>query len=362
MSDSAETVLVTGGTGLLGAAVAASLAGASVISLSRHGRPGWQSASRRGRAASGLLPERNGHVIRGSDVPDNVTYLRGDLSEPSFAMSAAERARLAGRVDVIVHAAGVSDFTTPRAATEELNVESTRGFVEFAREARAPLYHLSTAYIDAEGTSVRGKWGAEVYIDSKRRAERIVGQSDDLAAIIRPSIVWGDAATGRSPSFQGLHKLIGMMLKNRMPLLPFGPQTCVDFLPRDVMGEVIGGLVRSRFRGLFWLTAGPAALPFGRVVELLGEYGRSIGVELTPPRFVESEMIERLIKPAGGETIARRVELLQALTSHLESQRLLPTSLAKSQLPDLEDALMRGAQYWGEHSGVSAPRRAEATI
>jgi nucleoside-diphosphate-sugar epimerase len=241
-----------------------------------------------------------------------------------------------------------------------LNVDSTRNILEFARNAEAPLYHISTGYINAEGTSVRGKWGAEVYIESKRRAEELAERSGTLAAIIRPSIVWADAATGCSPSFQGLHKLIGMMLKNRMPLLPFGPETRVDFLPRDVMARVIARLVSTQFRGVFWLTAGPAALTFGRVLEILSDYGRSMNIELSPPRFVDRDMIERLIKPAGGETIARRVDLLLALTSHFESQTLLPTSLHASELPDLEEALRRGAEYWGEQNGVARPTEVTA--
>jgi thioester reductase-like protein len=360
MTGSVRTVLVTGGTGLLGSAITAALRDVAVISLSRHGCSGWQSAPRRGRSASALLPQQSGHVVRASDDSNDIIYLKGDLAEPRLGMSSHDYAALADRVDAIVHAAGISDFTTPRPAMEMANVEGTRGVLELAHYARAPLYHISTAYINAEGTSVRGKWGAEVYIQSKRRAEQLVERSDALAAIVRPSIVWGDTATGRSPSFQGLHKLVGLMLRSRMPLLPFGPETCVDFLPRDLMATVIGKLLSTNFRGVFWLTAGAAALPFARVVKILCDYGRSLNIELVPPRFVDRDMIERLIKPAGGATIARRLDLLLALTSHFESQRLLPSSLEKSELPQLEDALLRGARYWGEQNGVATLARTEA--
>jgi thioester reductase-like protein len=348
-----RTVLVTGGTGLVGDAVVAALEGVAVISLTRHGSAGWETGPRASRSAAGLLPERHAHVVSARGASGDAVHVQGDVTRPRLGLDPANYAELAERVDLVVHSAGVSDFTTPRRATDALNVEGTRHVAAFAEDARAPLYHVSTGYVNADGTSVNGRWGAEVYIASKRESERIARESDALAAIVRPSIVWADSRTGASPSFQGLHRLIGMMLQNRMPLLPFGPEVRVDFLPRDVIGGVIARLAVTGFEGEFWLTAGPAALPFGRIVEILLDYGRGLGLEMHPPRFVDRDMIERLIKPAGGEAVARRVDLLLALSSHFESQELLPTSLTPDEVPDLEQALRLGAEYWGERNGVA---------
>ena len=349
MSESA--ILVTGGTGLVGDVTIQALAGRTTISLSRHGADGWQSGGPRNRRSiSGLLPQPSGHAVRGTEARE-VTHLIGDVTQPRLDLEPAVYGELADRVETIIHCAGVSDFTTPRRVTDAFNVEGTRHVVAFAEDAGAALYHVSTGYVQAQGTAVKGRWGAEVYLNSKRQAERVAGTCRMLAAIVRPSIVFGDSLDGSSPSFQGLHRLIGMMLENRMPLLPFSAQTLVDFLPRDVVGRVIARLAVEGFTGEYWLTAGADAPTFGRVVEILLEYGRDLGVEMDPPRFVTGDMIERLLKPVGGEAVARRLDVLLALTSHM-SEEPLPCSRGPADGVDLEAALRLGAAYWGERQGL----------
>lgn len=359
MSRGASTVLVTGGTGLVGQAVIAALDG-EAISLTRHGAGGWsEGGPRAGGSAAGLVPRLHGHVVTGSDTIEGALHVTGDATEPRLGLREREYSDLARRVDAVVHAAGTSDFTTPRRTTYRLNVDAACHVAAFAERADAPLYHVSTGYVRADGTSVGGRWGAQVYIESKRAAEEVVRGCGQLAAIVRPSIVWSHSRTGVTPSFQGLHRLVGMMLEDRLPLLPFGPEARVDFLPHDTVGATIAGLVQDGFEGEHWLTAGSHAMPFGRCVELVLELGRRIGRELHPPRFVDMDMIERLIRPAGGPAVSRRVDLLLALTTHFTSQELLPSSLPDDDVPDLELAFARGAEHWAEQHGY-APEGAPA--
>jgi nucleoside-diphosphate-sugar epimerase len=339
-------VLVTGGTGLVGGAIVEAMRDLTVVSLTRHGGAGWQSdVPRSGRSAAALLPSQHGHVV--SAAAEGDAHVLGDVTRPQFGLSDARWGELAEAVDIVVHSAGVSDFTTPRRATNALNIGGTRHVLDFARRADAVLYHVSSGYVRAQGTSLGGRWGAQVYIESKSEAERLVEASGLDASIVRPSIVFGDAQTGATPSFQGLHRLVGMMLENRMPLLPFEPATRVDFLPRDVIGKVTARIVREGGRGQFWLTAGQDAMSFGRIVELMLEYGGGRGMALDPPRFVSRDMIERLIKPAGGEAVARRLDILLALTSHFIEQPL-PSSLRDDERCDIEAAFRRGVEYWWE--------------
>lgn len=348
--------LVTGGTGLLGSAVLDALGDVGAVSLSRHGASGWAGgAASGGRAASGLLP--GGRHVVGAYASGPAAHVQADVTDPRLGLSDAAYDELAARVDVVIHAAGVTDYTTPRAVTEAVNVAGTRHVARFAERAQAPLYHVSTGYVRAQGSSVRGRFGAQVYLDSKRAAEAVAAECGTLAAIVRPSIVFGHSADGSSASFQGLHRLVGMVLEERLPLLPFGPETRVDFLPRDVVGREIARLVGDRFEGEAWLTAGAAAPTFGRLVELLIELAAEHGRDLEPPRFVSREMIERLVKPAGGPVLARRVDLLLALTSHFVAAPL-PSSLAVAEDLDLEEAFRRSATYWSERSGWNAAAKA----
>lgn len=350
-----RTVLVTGATGLVGSAIVEAIDDLRIVSLTRHGARGWAAGSpRRASSASSLVPALHGHVVPAAGERDDVIQVTGDVTAPLLGLDQPSYEELGGSVDLVLHVAGVSDFTMPAGQTTELNVEGTRHVLAFAERAGLPLYHVSTGYVRAEGTTMNGRWGAGVYIGSKRAAEDLLENSDALAAVIRPSIVFSHSRTGWSPSFQGLHRVIGMMLEDKIPLLPFGPTVRVDFLPRDVIGRVTAGLVRSDFRGEYWLTAGSAALEFGRIVELLMGYGESLDLDLHPPRFVSQDMIDRLLKPAGGKAVARRIDLLVALTSHFSSSPELPSDLGDAEKGDLEDAFMRGARYWAAHQGLAA--------
>jgi nucleoside-diphosphate-sugar epimerase len=352
MSGAPRRILVTGGTGLVGQAIIEALDhGAEAISLTRHGSDGWSAGRSGGGSAAGLVPSLHGHVVARVPAAERARHVRGDVTQPRLGLGDGEYERLAQEVDVVVHSAGVSDFTTPRRTTYALNLDGARNVAAFAEDADAPLYHVSSGYVNANGTSLGGRWGAEVYIGSKRAAEEAVRDCRMLAAVVRPSIVWSHSRTGWTPSFQGLHRLVGMMFENKLPLLPFGPQTRVDFLPHDTIGATIAELVRTEFDGEHWLTAGERAMPFGRCVDLVLELGERLGLELDCPRFIDPEMIDRLIRPAGGETVSRRVDLMLALTTHFSSQDVLPSSLSGDEVPDLELAFVRGAEHWAERNG-----------
>jgi nucleoside-diphosphate-sugar epimerase len=350
-------VLVTGATGLVGRAVVEALGDMSVVALTRHGQTGWSDGMRHGGRPVSALLSAGAHAVGAYD-DRHVTHLTGDVTQPRLGLSRAAYDDLASRVELVIHAAGVSDYTTPRVVTDAVNVEGTGRVTRFAERANAPLYHVSTGYVRAEGSSVRGRFGAQVYLSSKRRAEQIAAACGTIAAIVRPSVVFGHSVDGSTTSFQGLHRLVGMILRGEMPLLPFPAETRVDFLPRDVVGRTIARLARERFAGEHWLTAGDAAPPFGRVVELLLGFAARRGRTVEPPRFVSRDMIDRLVRPAGGPAIARRVDLLLALTSHLGAEPL-PSSLTPVDPAGLEDTLLRGAAYW---AGASRWTRTEEAV
>jgi nucleoside-diphosphate-sugar epimerase len=350
-------VLVTGGTGLVGRALIEALPpDVAVVSLTRHGAAGWSDGmGRSARAASALLASGAGHVVGPCEL-EHVEHVLGDVTRPQLGLSDVAYRELAARADIVVHAAGVTDYTIPRDVTDMVNVTGTRHAARFAEDAGAPLYHVSTGYIRAQGTSIRGRFGAQVYLDSKRAAEEVAASCTTLAAIARPSLALGHSRDGSSTSFQGLHQLIGLMLRNDLPLLPFPPQTRVDYLPRDVVGRELARLVTDGFRGEAWITAGEQAPTFARVVELLIAFAADAGCHVDPPRFVTREMIDRLLRPMGGPVLARRVELLLALTAHLTADAL-PSTLAAEQI-DLEAQLLRTTSWWAERTGWALARQA----
>jgi len=81
------------------------------------------------------------------------------------------------------------------------------------------------------------------------------------------------------------------------------------------------------------------------------------GRELEPPRFVTQEMIDRLLRPMGGAALARRLDLLLALSSHLTAEPL-PCSLRDAGEPELERVLLRTMAHWAQRTGWAPSRDA----
>jgi hypothetical protein len=92
------------------------------------------------------------------------------------------------------------------------------------------------------------------------------------------------------------------------------------------------------------------------VVELLVAFAADARCHVDPPRFVTREMIDRLLRPMGGAVLARRIELLLALTAHLTADPL-PSTLPEERI-DLEALLLRTTSWWAERTGWAPARHA----
>ena len=112
-----STVLLTGGTGLVGSAIIEAMNDMQVISLTRHGADGWTAPSAKHQtSASGLLATRHGHIVPASDNRHGVVQIQGDVTRPLLGLDEPQYEELARRVDVVLHAAGVSDYRPPSAS------------------------------------------------------------------------------------------------------------------------------------------------------------------------------------------------------------------------------------------------------
>lgn len=335
---SGPTVLLTGGSGVVGQALLERLAGRAVICLV-HRRP-----------------------VDGQ----NLTTVRGDLTLPYFGLDRAAHDDLAARVDAVVHCAAVTGFSADPGRTHALNVRGTENVLEFARRAEAPLHHVSTAFVSRQDLARDGYGSArpEVYLGSKRLAEQAIADSGVAANIIRPSVVIGDSVTGRIAQFQGLHAIAGALLGRALPMLPLEPDTRIDFVPQNLVADVIAGLLRAGTTGgEYWVTGGEAAPSAARMVELAMALGRSAGLELDMPRFVSHDMIERLIRPvflaALPKPQQRRFDDMLAMTALFRTAE--PFTSAYEHVPgvraltagDLEDAFTASMRHYARATNLT---------
>ena len=276
------TILLTGASGVVGTALIPELARHRVIALTHRRRPSAE-----------------------------IWNVRGDLTRSGLGMDPDDYDNLAEQVDVVIHAAAITDFAAGAEATAALNIAGTENILRFAEDAGASLQYISTAFVDrtdlTRGSLREAAANPADYLNSKRAAEELVRGSGVPATIVRPSVVIGDSATGEIARFQGLHMLGWAVLKNTLPMLPLDPADRIDFIPQDILAHAIAGLVENEITsGEYWITAGEAALTARQIFDVGVATGRELGIDIVPPRFVSPDMIDRLIRPVFIEPLPER--------------------------------------------------------
>jgi nucleoside-diphosphate-sugar epimerase len=350
-----QSVLLTGASGVVGAALLPRLADVDLTCL----------------------------VHRTPVVHHGVTSVAGDLTQPRLGLPEGQYRALTREVDAVIHCAAVTDFNRKDGSLEATNIGGTENVIAFAEAAEARLYHVSTAYLHAEADGNRGETAVR-YAASKRAGEKLVAATSVPHVILRPSIVIGDSITGEVESFQGLYLVAGAILSGLVPLIPFDPSWPIDFIPTDVVADAIAAVVSQQLtEGEFWLTAGDNALLLGEAVALTAAFGSEIGAPVDVPRFVPPEMFDRLIGPVFLEFLPRKVrytvtKLLEFFTAYLSLDTALPSSLGPGAagpglpglpgsglpgpglpgagpglpgLPDQRQSLLTSLRYWAAATG-----------
>jgi thioester reductase-like protein len=302
-------------------------------------------------------------------VGRGLNTVNADLRQPRLGLSAGAWRELAARVSCIVHAAACTRFAAPERDMWALNVDGTQRILDLAQRAQAPVYHLSSAIVSivpaAQRRGAEGEIDLDRYARSKRAAERLVLASGLVSTIVRPSLILGDSATGRTRRFQGVHMLARYVLEDSVPVLPVSRSARVDFLPQDVVASALAFAIRTRLRmDELWLTAGARALTTQRIVELTTEYAAEIGKPVKLPRIVAPEMIDRLIRPVFLPELPsreqRRFEELLKLLSPLSTERVIASDLQTlaehgwETALDLEETFRSSLRYWGERKRIRA--------
>jgi nucleoside-diphosphate-sugar epimerase len=357
-----RSVLVTGATGVLGSAVVEALSGHDVVALAHAGSE-----------------------VGGADA------LPGSVEQPQLGLAPRVYQELCARVDCVVHCAATSHYAVREADVRAVNVGGTERVLAFCEQAGAHLYHVGTALAPPRGQAGasprnardrepapllppeparRSPFSREPYLESKRDAEHIVRSSRMATTVVRPSLVIGDLRTGATPRFQGIHTLMRFILTETYGVVPAIATDRADYLPRDTMAGAIACMIDAgETPELCWLTAGDRAPTMQRVVDLALAYGRSVGLDPTPARFMDPEVIDRLVRPALLPELPhrerQRFEYVIEFASGLHSGRIFPTALddfaGRMTIPtasDLEDALTNSLRYWGAETNLAAERAA----
>ncbi|ODA76923.1 hypothetical protein RJ55_07439 [Drechmeria coniospora] len=217
----ADTVLLTGTTGYLGAFLLKAIldsTSAHVLCLvrftepSENYRPAGIARIRKNLIDLGIWDDTM--LERMEIVPGNLARNRLGLSPEAFD-------ELASRVEVIVHAAATVNLVYPYAALRNANVGGTREMLRLASRAGATVHHVSTNGVLPP--SVEG-WNEETMLDidavptklldgygqTKWVAEMLVyeaGRRGIPVKVYRPGTISGHSVTGSTNTYDLLNAL-----------------------------------------------------------------------------------------------------------------------------------------------------------
>lgn len=218
----AETVLLTGSTGYLGAFLLKTLVdttSAHIICLVRFPEPVEDCAP------AGMARIRKNLIDLGlwdDSILERMEILPGNLARKRLGLSPENFDDLATRVQVIVHAAATVNLVYPYAALRNANVGGTREILRLASRSGATVHHVSTNGVLPPSTE---GWSEDVVIDvdrvptdlldgygqTKWVAEKLVyeaGSRGIPVRVYRPGTITGHSVSGSTNTYDLMNALV----------------------------------------------------------------------------------------------------------------------------------------------------------
>jgi len=308
-------VLITGVTGFVGAHVLRDilrLPDVTAYCLVRA--PDTRAAARRVEATL-----RHYRLWR-PEYARRVTAVAGDLSAPGLGLAPAHAARLAERVDTIVHAGALVNLVRGYAAHRPANVAGTVEILRFATLRRPKALHfVSTlaAHTDIPAGDDRvpeAPWPATTaattgYGRSKWVAEHLVLQAARRGlpvAVHRLGEVMPATDTGVPNPGSRTDLLIRACL--RVGAHPADVGLSLDYTPVDAVGALLTAAVARHERGWFHLLH-PRAVRLG---VLLGEFGAAFALRPVAYAAFHRILADTVRAAPEDRTLAGALALLPA--------------------------------------------------
>jgi nucleoside-diphosphate-sugar epimerase len=322
---SGSTVLVTGGTGLVGSELIEQLraAGAEVVGVSRRGAP---------------------------DNPDVIAWSMGTEPPPT---------PLRRRWDTIVNAAANTRWTMSAAEATVANVASVRA-LEPLIGAATHVIHVSTAYAVGLCGDVASADPADyrnTYEWSKAHAERVARDTFANLTVVRPSLIVGRRGDGHAKRFAGMYTLVRGLTIGTVPAVVADPEGRLDAIPVDDLSRL---LVEVAARGardeetVLTIAAGAAAPRVEEAITVivgsLNEWRlqrRHAPIECPP--LIEPERWRRFHRPFAHQHLGPRQLLILGLLESFEPYLALVEPLRPDrEVGDVLSCLRTSTSYWAD--------------
>ncbi|KAM0252536.1 hypothetical protein ACHAQJ_007668 [Trichoderma viride] len=286
----AETVLLTGATGYLGAFLLKYLlenTSAHILCMVRFTdptedcRPAGTARIRKNLIDLGIWSDSM--LERMEIVPGNLARSRLGLSPEAFE-------ELASRAQVIIHSAATVNLVYPYAALRSANVNGTREIIRLASRGGATLHHISTNGVLPP--SLEG-WSEDTMIDfddvpnklqdgygqTKWVAEKLVVEASKRGIpvkIYRPGTISGHSVTGATNTYDLLNALFIESLQ--LGQAPDVADWVVEMTPVDFVSRAIITLAdHTQGQQLVYHLGDPSPIKAASFFDSLAELGYDTG-------------------------------------------------------------------------------------
>jgi NAD(P)-dependent dehydrogenase (short-subunit alcohol dehydrogenase family) len=166
-----------------------------------------------------------------------VVAVVGDLEKPKLGVSAADLAKLKGKVDHVFHLAAVYDLSADAESQEKANIDGTRSAVRFAEAVQAGCFHHVSSIAAAglydgvfrEDMFDEAEELDHPYFRTKHDSEGIVRKECKRPwRIYRPAIVVGHSKTGEIDKIDGPYYFFKLIQKLRKALPQWMPTVGIE--------------------------------------------------------------------------------------------------------------------------------------
>ena len=340
-----SVILLTGGTGALGRELVRVLdgdSGADVFVLTRDPESGNARALVRGGV------DGAGRSLR------NIRVLKGDVTQSTLGLSAADAAMLRARATRVVHCAAGTSFTLPIDQARAINVTGTRAVLDFARTCSRleAVACASTAYVAGKRTGViletetsAGANHVNTYEQSKHEMENVVREAMRAlpVSIYRFSTIIGHSQTGVVTAFNAIHHALRLFYQGLAPMVPGDPATRIDLVPVDFAARALAHLVTRCFepRRTYHICAGePRSCTLDELLtETIEVFERSRPSwrkrRIVRPAVVDPDtyaLFVRSVEESGNVVLQRATQAVQAFAWQLAFPKTFDTRGAESVL------------------------------
>ena len=245
-------IFLTGGTGYIGAHVAANLLEQhdATLNMLVRGRDPRDAEVRLWNALQLHLPFPKFYEY----LQAKIRIFRGDLTSPQFGLEPGDYDRLVHTTDSVIHCAASLNRKSEKSCLN-VNLRGTLEVLQLARQSQ--YYHGLRRFSDVSTVAVAGKRSHEVvledrsiewersdydpYARTKKFCEHMVREllPDVPLTIFRPSIVLGDSRYPQTTQFAMVRSFVFLA---GLPVLPFRPHDKIDIVNVDFVADAISTL------------------------------------------------------------------------------------------------------------------------